>query len=206
MKEALLDMSHDKCAYCECMLGMESKDATIDHFLPKVNHKELVVEWENMFPACLRCNRKKNDHEDKIVNPCYDTPSDFIALDKTNPFRLKGIDDAKVGKNTILSIGLNDIERVMKVRMVEWEDIHERLEELCEELQDHGYQKKYKFQLEKLMEKCTAINSYAAVKATNMLRDKAYADIKSKFIEDGVWTSKFQELEKELTDIALQIW
>lgn len=65
---------------------------------------------------------------------------------------------------------------------------------------------KYKFQLEKLMEKCTAINSYAAVKATNMLRDKAYADIKSKFIEDGVWTSKFQELEKELTDIALQIW
>ena len=64
LKEALLEMSHGKCSYCECALGIESKDVTIDHFLPKKSHEGLVVEWENLFPACLRCNRKKNDNED----------------------------------------------------------------------------------------------------------------------------------------------
>ena len=28
LKEAMLDMSHGKCSYCECKLGIESKDAT----------------------------------------------------------------------------------------------------------------------------------------------------------------------------------
>lgn len=205
LKQALLEMSYDKCSYCECTLGIESKDVTIDHFLPKTNHEDLVVEWTNLFPACLRCNRKKGDNEKRLINPCTDEPSNFLALDKKNPFRFKGIDDEKVGKNTILAIGLNDIERVMTVRMVEWENIHDRMEELFEDLQDDGYKKKYKIRFEKLMEKCTASNAYAAVKASNMLHDDVYANVKAFFVDNNVWTSKFQELERELRDIALQI-
>ena len=60
LKKAMLEMSHGKCSYCECKLGIESKDVTIDHFLPKSENPDEVVEWENLFPACLRCNRKKN--------------------------------------------------------------------------------------------------------------------------------------------------
>jgi len=70
LKESLLQMSHNKCSYCECILAIESKDVTIDHFLPKVKYADKVVEWENLFPACLRCNRKKNDNEEQLVNPC----------------------------------------------------------------------------------------------------------------------------------------
>lgn len=205
LKEALLEMSNDKCAYCECILGIESKDVTIDHFLPKVSHEGLVVEWENLFPACLRCNRKKNDNEETLINPCADDPSNFIALDKGNPFRFKGIDAGKIGKNTIIAIGLNDIERVMKVRMAEWEDIHEKMEEIYDDLQEVGYQKKYKIRFEKLMEKCTVENSYAAVKATNMLNDDVYMGIREILVANEVWSSKFQELENELKDIALKI-
>lgn len=205
IKEALMEMSNSKCAYCECVLGIESKDVTIDHFLPKSKHEELVVEWENLLPSCLRCNRNKRDNEEALVNPCMDRPIEFIALDKGNLFRLKGIDPEKIGKNTIRVIGLNDIERVMKARMGEWEDIHEKMEEIYEDLLDAGYQKKYKTRFEKIMQKCTAENSYAAIKATNMLNDELYFRIKDLFMENNVWKSKLQELENELKSIALRI-
>lgn len=83
LKKALMKMSHNKCVYCECMLGIESKDVTIDHFKPKVHNEELVIEWENLFPACLRCNRHKKDNESKIVNPCEENPKDFLGLKNT---------------------------------------------------------------------------------------------------------------------------
>lgn len=205
LKQALLEMSHNKCAYCECILGIESKDVTIDHFLPKSKHEELVVNWENLFPACLRCNRDKNDNDEILVNPCVNKPIDFIAVDKRNRFRLKGIDSETIGKNTIKAIGLNDIERVMKARMGEWEDIYEKMEEIYDDLQEIGYQKKYKTRFEKVMKKCTIMNSYAAVKATNMLNDEIYSDIKSILVANEAWTSTLQELENELEDIALKI-
>ena len=63
LKEALLEMSHGKCSYCECALGIESKDVTIDHFLPKKSHEGLVAlavppvamrssTMSTRFPAC----------------------------------------------------------------------------------------------------------------------------------------------------------
>ena len=67
LKDALLEMSHFKCSYCECILNIEAKDVTIDHFLPKAFYADRVVEWENLFPACLRCNRKKNEDRKSVV-------------------------------------------------------------------------------------------------------------------------------------------
>ena len=205
LKEALLEMSHGKCSYCECALGIESKDVTIDHFLPKKSLEGLVVEWENLFPACLRCNRKKNDNEDRLVNPCMDKPADYIGLAKKNPFRLVGIDDEKIGKNTITAIGLNDIVRVMGIRMEQWENIYQHMEEIYEDLQEVGYQKKYKTRFERLMGKCTAGNDYAAVKATNMLNDDVYKSIKQILVSEGAWTSNLQEMENEIQDISLKM-
>ena len=186
-------------------MGIESKDVTIDHFLPKKSHEGLVVEWENLFPACLRCNRKKNDNEDRLVNPCMDKPADYIGLAKKNPFRLVGIDDEKIGKNTITAIGLNDIVRVMGIRMEQWENIYQHMEEIYEDLQEVGYQKKYKTRFERLMGKCTAGNDYAAVKATNMLNDDVYKSIKQILVSEGVWTSNLQEMENEIQDISLKM-
>lgn len=205
LKDALLRMSHKKCSYCECVLGIESKDVTIDHYLPKSTYSDKVVEWENLFPSCLRCNRKKNDNEDELVHPCKDTPSQFIGVCKENRFRLKGIDNRNVGRDTILGIGLNDIERVMSPRMVEWEGIHEKLEEVLEDLREVGYKKRHKNRLEKLMEKCMKENSYSAVKATNMLNDDMYIEVKEILKKNEAWTSKLEEMEQEMKEIALQI-
>ena len=68
LKKAMLKMSHGKCSYCECKLGIESKDVTIDHFLPKSKNPDKVIEWENLFLACLRCNRKKNNREENRLD------------------------------------------------------------------------------------------------------------------------------------------
>ena len=113
LKEALLKMSYGKCVYCECLLEEESKDATIDHFLPKTAYENKVVEWENLFPSCLRCNRQKNSYDKKLLNPCKANPQYFLGVCRNNRFRLKGIDRQGFGKDTIREIGLNDIKRVL---------------------------------------------------------------------------------------------
>lgn len=205
LKDALLEMSHCKCVYCECMLNIESKDVTIDHFLPKSTNPAKVVEWENLFPSCLRCNREKRDYEEKIVNPCKDKPKEYIALESKNRYRLKGIDSTGIGKNTIISIKLNDIQRVMVPRMTEWEYIHGRLEEILEDLKEEGYRPKYKNRLEILMGECMPGSSYAAVKATNMLDNDCYKGIKNFLIAEGKWTDKLAMFEEEMKQLSLQL-
>lgn len=181
----MLEMSHGKCSYCECKLGIESKDVTIDHFLPKSENPDEVVEWENLFPACLRCNRKKNKREERIVNPCVDEPKEYLGVTSVNRYRLKGIDTQGIGKNTIEVIGLNDIERVMVPRMTEWEALKVHLEEIEEDLKEEGYKNKYRNRLQKIMENCLFDKSYAAVKATNLLNDRSYLQIKDYFIKEN---------------------
>lgn len=205
LKEALLDMSYKKCVYCECQLDIESKDVTIDHFLPKSANPDLVVEWENLLPSCLRCNRKKNDYSERIINPCMDNPQEYLALNGKNRYRLEGIDTDGVGENTILSVNLNDIMRVMVPRMVEWEEIHKRLKDILEDLMEEGYKDRYRKRVELLMEKCEKENAYAAVKVSNLLDDDCYLHIKEFMQKEGKWTNKLQAFEEELKGIALQI-
>ncbi len=205
LKDALLEMSHGKCVYCECMLNEEAKDVTIDHFLPKSTAPDKVVEWENLVPACLRCNREKRDYEGKIVNPCKDRPKDYIALDSKNRYFLKGIDKTGIGEKTIRAVKLNDILRVMVPRMREWEEIHQRLAEISQDLEEEGYRPKYKNRLEVLMGKCIPDCSYAAVKASNMLDNDCYKHIKKYLMSEGKWTNKLKELEEEMRRIALQL-
>lgn len=205
LKKALVDMSHDKCAFCECMLGIESKDITIDHFKPKFHNEEFVVEWNNLLPSCLRCNREKSSNESKLINPCEDEPKQYLGVNATQRYRLKGIDAGGIGKNTISKINLNDIDRVMVPRMQECEKIHLQLEEIYEDLQQLGYMPKYLKRFGNAMNQCTIKNSYAAVKATNILNDECYKAAKAVFQKQKVWGRKHMQIEAEIKEIALQL-
>lgn len=205
LKKAILEMSHDKCSYCECKLGIESKDVTIDHFYPKSENPDKVVEWENLFPACLRCNRTKSKREEQIINPCNDEPKEYLGVRNINRYRLKGIDSEGIGKNTIDVIGLNDVSRVITPRMVAWEILKERLVEIEEDLQDGGYKRKYKNRLRKIMENCLPDTAYAAVKATNLLNDESYNAIKNILIAESQWTDDMKDVEIGIEEIALKL-
>ena len=54
IKEALLKMSNNKCAYSEQKLNTESAYMEVEHFRHKKKYKDLVVRWGNLLPACKR--------------------------------------------------------------------------------------------------------------------------------------------------------
>lgn len=138
------------------------------------------------------------------MNPCKDEPKEYIALNAKNRYRLEGFDQNGIGRNTIISIHLNDIQRVMVPRMTEWEEIHQRLADILEDIKEEGYKEKYKRRLGVLMQRCTVDSPYSAVKATNMLDDNCYLDIRRFLKEEGKWTNKLEELEEEMEKIALR--
>ncbi|EJT05008.1 retron system putative HNH endonuclease [Rhizobium sp. CCGE 510] len=52
--QALSELFFHKCAYCE------SRSAnTIDHFRPKSLYPWLAYDWENLYPTCFECDRRK---------------------------------------------------------------------------------------------------------------------------------------------------
>jgi len=54
------------------------------------------------------------------------------------------------------------------------------------------------------MENCTYSNEYAAVKASNLLRDEVYISIKQDILRDGKWTESMQQMEEELENVSVQ--
>ena len=83
IKEPLLTMSNNKCAYSEQKLGERSAYMWIDHFKHKDKYKDAVVEWGNLLPSCQKCNTTKNDWDvliDPIVNPLTDNPGDYLYI------------------------------------------------------------------------------------------------------------------------------
>jgi uncharacterized protein (TIGR02646 family) len=79
--EALLKLSHGKCAYCE--EPFTNSFPQIDHYLAKVLRPDLAFEWTNLLPACEVCNTRKRsqDHEGRLLNPGDEDPEPFLWLD-----------------------------------------------------------------------------------------------------------------------------
>lgn len=205
LKRALTEMSNNKCAYCECILDIESKDVTIDHFSPKSSNESLVIEWTNLLPSCLRCNRKKNRNEDVIINPCEIDPKEHLGI-KNNGVRLKAVNNSEIGKNTITVVGLNDIDRVMKPRMAVVEKVIDKFEELYEDIENlPNIPKRYINRCQKYMSEALRDKEYSAVVSAKLLDDCTFKLIKEVFISKNLWNNQLQEIEKELIEISLPI-
>jgi uncharacterized protein (TIGR02646 family) len=73
-------MFHGKCVFCEEYVVAVSY-IHIEHFHPKSIYYEETFEWDNLFPACCKCNISKGDHDTKkepIVNPEKDDPEKYF--------------------------------------------------------------------------------------------------------------------------------
>ncbi len=73
LKRHLSFKSHDKCVYCESILGASAKPE-IEHYHAKTIRPELAFDWENLFLACGHCNNTKLDraHDGKLLKPDVD--------------------------------------------------------------------------------------------------------------------------------------
>ena len=58
IKEALLIITHKKCAYCESPIG-PTQPVDVEHFRPKSIYYWLAADWDNLLPSCIDCNRSR---------------------------------------------------------------------------------------------------------------------------------------------------
>lgn len=67
VKAALESLFHGKCAYCETFYGAAAP-LDVEHYRPKggvegevhPGYWWIAMAWDNLFPSCLDCNRKRN--------------------------------------------------------------------------------------------------------------------------------------------------
>lgn len=76
VKEAIIDETHGKCAYCESKVRHVTH-GDIEHIIPKSKRPELWFEWANLTLACPKCNLSKSNHEG-IIDPYQMEPNEHF--------------------------------------------------------------------------------------------------------------------------------
>jgi len=202
IKVTLLEMSANKCCYCECNVAEESKYMEVEHFHPKSLYPHLVVEWKNLLPSCKRCNGAKSNHDTQffpIIHPVENIPNQHLTF---KLYRLYGKTD--LGKRTVEVLNLNDRNRLVLTRAKIGNKLIEQLENLQDELSNYKTdftpikQRKTCRVLRYLMQLATPEEEYSATMATILLNDESYKIIKSYLINQGLWDKVFEELEEEI--------
>lgn len=211
IKMALLELSKEKCCYCECNIKEESKYMEVEHFLPKKYYPNLVVDWDNLLPSCKRCNVNKGEHDpntEYIINPCKDDPKVHIAMKN---YRLKSKD--QIGRNTIDILYLNDTERLVVSRFMIGNNVQESLEKISENLNDYyqGINKSTRRKnmvingLKSLLRQGLPQKDYAATVATVILNDENYIWCNSILKELDFWDDELNCLENSLLENCLEL-
>ncbi len=209
LKEALLELSGGKCAYCECTLTAESKYMEVEHFEDKHSYPDKVLEWENLLPSCKRCNGAKGTHDvlaEPIINPFIDTPNLEMYF---RLYRYKGITDK--GSKTIDVVNLNHTERAVNVRFQVGEALELLLEQILERIELYEASKtvvqrnKLMNTIEKMFSECLPSSEYAATCATILMSSESYKVIKEKLIEFSLWKDNFEVYELSIKEMAFEM-
>lgn len=201
LKKALLELSHTKCAYSEIRLQEEGKSMEVEHFLPKSEYEDKVLEWDNLLPSSRHCNnakRDKNPEKYPIVHPIRDNPKDhFYLIDYV--FRGK----TQKGRNAAIILKLNDLEQLVEPRravgLATRESLY-RIYEKTKSLIELPPETELSLieSLEKIMIQGTKKHPYSATVATILLNDPHYQVIKIFFQKHGLWSPGFEELETQV--------
>ena len=208
IQRALSDMSHNKCAFCECKLGEESKYMEVEHFYYKDKYKERVVEWDNLLPACKRCNISKSTHDVGIVpiiNPCKEEPNEHMLF-KAYRFYKKA--DSELGKNTIEVLDLNNHEKVVMSRFLLGEKIVEKIEEILGLMDGERFNETDVRLRNKIIRGISTVlkysdeeEEYSATMASIIYNDENYKEIKRKLIEKGWWSEEMNNRDLHMKKI-----
>lgn len=111
IKEVLFNCSHEKCSYCEIIPS--SSYMEVDHFEPKSRYLELVLVWDNLLPACRKCNNYKSNHDTRafpIINPTKINPEPYFDYSFLSINPSKTSPNWDLSKRTIDVCNLNRYE------------------------------------------------------------------------------------------------
>jgi uncharacterized protein (TIGR02646 family) len=90
IRNTLLTIQKQRCAYCERRTGTERDDGHIEHFKDQAHHGHLTLDWTNLFWSCTD-EKTCGKHKDKCNRPVgtgsqalFDI-GDLIAPDVDDP-------------------------------------------------------------------------------------------------------------------------
>ncbi|MFD1553650.1 HNH endonuclease [Putridiphycobacter roseus] len=208
LKNSLLELSFNKCAYCECALKEESKYMEVEHFQDKDDYPDLVLNWENLLPSCKRCNGSKSTHDvliEPIINPFNIEPINHLRL---RNYRFKGKDT--LGKTTIDVVNLNNTERAVLKRFEVGEELQKTIENILEKLELYNQrqiiQRRNKLlnSMEELLKECQPNSIYSSTCSTILHSDENYQFIRSELVRIGLWNANFEKLHNDSLIIVFE--
>ena len=153
VKLALRQMQHEKCCFCEALIG---KEGDVEHFRPKAAFRQLTADplekpgywwlaytWSNLLLCCTHCNQREKKNLFPLENPTERVrlPEDPLATER--PLFLNPAEETDLGAHlsfdrydlrylsergrvTVETLGLNDENRGMYLRRKKrWEQIQE---------------------------------------------------------------------------------
>lgn len=207
LKEALLELSNGKCAYCECSLKEESKYMEVEHFENKAKNPRKVLEWENLLPSCKKCNGSKGSHDvitEPIINPFVDNPSNHL---KFRLFRFISI-DAK-GNNTIDVLNLNDTERAVLKRFEVGMELEKTIDTAQERLQSFELnsntinKNRLLGIVRNILLECQKGSIYSATCSTILQTSPIYLGVRQKMQSHEIWSIELEALHEESCKLAI---
>lgn len=112
VRSALMNTSCQTCAFCAG--GFAQSPESVEHFQPKAGahaNPDTVLEWRNLFPACMRCQQAKGDaYSPALLKPDEDdySPAQFF-LANSDDGSLEAVpgDDSVRAQVTINTYQLN---------------------------------------------------------------------------------------------------
>lgn len=209
LKNALLNTSGGKCAYCECDLTKESKYMEVEHFLNKDGYPDYVVAWANLLPSCKRCNGSKGTHDvvsHPIVNPYECDPRDHFQF---RLYRLRS--KTSVGAETIDVLDLNNSGRAVFVRFEIGENVHTALQRAGEIFEAYRLNPITRIKnrllgtLKGILNECQPSAEYAAAAASVVHSDTVYTELTIELQKLGFWDEELQKLDALSREVALDL-
>lgn len=209
LRQAVLEMSFNKCVYSESMLVEEGKYMEVDHFKPKSIYPEEVVRWGNLLAANKKCNTTKGDWDtvaEPIINPLIDEPKTHLFL---QGYRFYG--KTAMGKRTIAQTALNDWEHFGQKRAAIGDAICEILEDIWKNVEEDkpgffnisGRKTRILQKFKRLCQQGTRKQQYAATVATVILEDPNFEQLCNFFQQNALWDTELSNLVQELQFCAL---
>lgn len=207
IKKALLEMSHNKCCYCEVKLIEEGKYMHVEHFHHKDKYEDEVVEWNNLLPSCERCNKSKSSHDTKlypIIDPTRDDPKESLMMKN---YRFKGKNE--LGKLTIDVLNLNDTDKLVMARFNIGEEIQKKVESILVFAREYTPSDNIRRRnriingIKDLFKEGLPEAEFSATVSTVLLNDCNYIELKSILKSKNLWDDDMDNLEGQLQEAKL---
>lgn len=206
----LLEMSNNKCVFCECRLQEEGKYMQVEHFHPKDVYEDEVIEWDNLLPICGRCNPVKNNHDTKIepiINPTKEDPRDHLYIYN---FLMLGKSD--IGKLTVDVLDLNNTIGIVQPRFLVTIEIIKKLNEIFDDVMafdqiSSSSRKKtlLKNKMRAIYQEANPKSEYSALVSTVVFSYPDYKKLKSLMQSKEIWDNTLDSLEDMANSIKLEM-